>query len=232
MNHTSRIIYVVLIALLLTKTTSGQNLPVGDSWYTNPLGFSPIDLHTKNGFLYPALVVGAVLLFTSPDSGFVKERFWGAEGGASFGYKYPYTNLVQANGSVGVFVRKWLSVGVDAGLTMPQDKYNSTIGISIRPFARFYFLQYRTWQAYFESGGGIIYFVDKFPVATEQDPRTGLNVNGTTRYGIGIDANLSEQSRINFGIRHVHISNGNAKGVEHNPSHDSNGFFAGYVLKF
>ena len=103
----------------------------------------------------------------------------------------------------------------------------STSGFALRPFARFYPINKEKWRLYFESGGGLIYTLTEFPKPTDQDSRRGLKLNGITKYGIGSDINISKSTAIMFGIRHIHISNGNAKGEERNPSHDSNGFFLG-----
>jgi len=32
------------------------------------------------------------------------------------------------------------------------------------------------------------------------------------------------------GVKHFHLSNGNIKGIQRNPSHDSNGLFAGLIM--
>lgn len=205
----------------------GQSFAYGDHWYSNPLGFDPVNLHTKNGFLIPAIAVGICLLATEADSQLVDRIGFYNESGFSWGYKYPYTSLFQNNTGVQFFLRKWMAAGVDLGFYFPKDSFNSTTGISIRPFFRFYPINNDSWRLYFESGGGFIYFHEQFPKPTDQDPRLGTNWNGTTRYGLGGEINFSKSISFLFGVRHVHVSNGNTKGVERNPSHDSNGIFVG-----
>ena len=73
----------------------------------------------------------------------------------------------------------------------------------------------------------MIYFIDNFPKPTTQDNRLGTYWNGTTKYGIGTSIHLKNNMDLLFGARHLHISNGNTKGAERNPSHDSNGLFVG-----
>jgi hypothetical protein len=72
-----------------------------------------------------------------------------------------------------------------------------------------------------------VYTFTEFPKPIDQDSRLGLKLNGITKYGVGTDINITKSTAIMFGLRHIHISNGNAKGEERNPSHDSNGFFIG-----
>jgi len=186
-----------------------------------------INLHTKNGFLIPAIVVGVCLLTTQADSQFVDRIGFYNESGISWGYKYPYSSLFQNNTGVQFFLRRWMAIGIDLGLYFPKDSFNSTTGISLRPFFRFYPINTDSWRLYFESGGGFIYFQDQFPKPTDQDSRLGTNWNGTTRYGLGGEVNFSKTISFLFGIRHVHVSNGNTQGVERNPSHDSDGIFIG-----
>jgi hypothetical protein len=147
--------------------------------------------------------------------------------GVTTGYKYPYSTVIQNNTGVNLMMRKWMSVGAEFSTTNPFDNYNNTLGFAVRPFARFYGVNKPVWKVWFEAGGGIVYFTDNFPKPTLQDNRNGTFWNGTTKYGIGASIRLKNNMDILFGARHLHISNGNTKGTERNPSHDSNGLFAG-----
>lgn len=220
---------IIFLLLLLSNTglIYSQQFSYGDHWYDNPLGFNPVNLHTKNGFLIPAIAVTICLLATEKDSLLVNKLNYYNETGISWGYKYPNTILYQNNTGLQYFLRNWMSVGLDLGFYFPKDKFNNTAGIALRPFARFYPVNNANWRLYFESGGGFIYFFDQFPKPNDQDGRLGTNWNGTTRYGIGTEINLNRSLAFLFGIRHIHVSNGNTSGVERNPSHDSNGIFLG-----
>ena len=135
--------------------------------------------------------------------------------------------MPQNNLGINFQLRKFISVGIELDIYFPRDNFNKTTGFALRPFARFYPLNKEKWRLYFESGGGFIYLLNEFPEPTDQDNRLGTQWNGTTKYGIGSEINASESTAIIFGVRHLHISNGNTKGAERNPSHDSNGFFLG-----
>lgn len=217
---------ILLITIAFTLTVKAQ-YPFGDKWYQNPLGFKPVELHTSMGFIIPAVVVAGGLLLTAKDSTLNNRLSVYTEGGISFGYKYPYTTVVQSNTGVNFMLRKWMSVGAEFSVTSPFDEYNSTLGFSIRPFARFYMINRPSWKFWFESGGGMIYFLDNFPKPTTHDPRLGTYWNGTTKYGLGVQINISNKASLFCGARHLHISNGNSKGAGRNPSHDSNGLFVG-----
>lgn len=219
------VLYLVL--LVLTQQVRAQ-YPIGDKWYTNPLGFKPLELHASKGFVFPAIAVGTILLLSRKDPDLKNRLSLYNETGFSWGYKYPYSFLPQNNTGINYMLRKYMSVGVEFSAYFPRDEFNSTAGFAIRPFARFYPVNNNKWRLYFESGGGLIYMVDQYPQPTDQDNRLGTYWNGTTKYGLGSEINLGKNQALLFGVRHLHISNGNKKGVERNPSHDSNGFFIGF----
>lgn len=219
--------FLFLAAGMVQARTARAQFPLNDKWYQNPLGFKPLNLHTSMGFIVPALITGTALLLTQKDSSLHSRLSIYSEMGATFGYKYPFTTVVQNNTGINVLMRRWLSVGVEWSTTMPFDDYNHTAGISVRPFARFYAVNKQAWKLWFESGGGLICFADNFPKPTAEDSRLGTFLNGTTKYGIGASVLLQDKMYLTFGARHLHISNGNRKGVDRNPSHDSNGAFAG-----
>lgn len=228
--NTKTIVATILLSLMFYQ--SNAQTSYGDKWYQNPLGFAPLNLHTSMGFIVPAVAVGACLLLTKKDTSLKHRLSAYSEAGFSWGYKYPYTFLPQINTGINFQLRKFMSVGVEFGMYFPRDDFNKTTSFAIRPFARFYPVNKEKWSLYFESGGGFIYLVDEFPKPTDQDNRLGTYWNGTTKYGIGATVQLNQPNAILFGVRHLHISNGDAKGVERNPSHDSNGFFIGLTHKF
>ena len=221
----NRYSFIVLFFLMMGK--SFAQFPQGDKWYQNPLGFEPLKLHTSMGFIVPAAVAGTALLLTKKDSTLRDRLSIYSEMGITFGYKYPYSTLVQNSTGVNLMIRKWMSIGSEFSTTAPFDDYNNTVGFAIRPFARFYALNKPDWKLWFEAGGGMIYFIDNFPKPTTQDNRLGTYWNGTTKYGIGTSIHLKNNMDLLFGAQHLHISNGNTKGAERNPAHDSNGLFAG-----
>lgn len=223
---------LTLLALIgiFSVAHSGAQYAQGDSWRTNPLGFEPLGLHTRMGFILPAAAAGIILLTTKSYDG-AEVSFFDTLG-YSRGYKYPETNLFQNNVGVNYQVRKYLSIGAEFSWYRPFDDFNGTDGFGLRPFARFFFLSGSRLKLYFESGGGIIGFLDEFPKPTDRDGRLGTFINGTTKYGLGGEIAVSDEISVILGVQHVHVSNGNTLGAERNPSHDSNGGFLGIAYSF
>lgn len=220
------IFFTALIICFRTQIAQAQFWE-GDTWYNNPLGFEPVKMHTSMGFLIPAAAVGVCLWATRKDTTLRHRISVYQESGFSWGYKYPQTYLPQLNTGINLHLRRWMSVGAEFDLYFPRDEFNSTTGIAVRPFARFYPVNREKWRCFFESGGGLLYTVSNFPRPTDQDARLGTRLNGTTKYGLGFEWNFTRTTSVLFGLRHIHVSNGNTSGVERNPSHDSNGFFVG-----
>lgn len=223
-----RFLLTVFMVGLFCSYTQAQ-FSYGDHWYDNPLGFEPLKLHTSMGFIVPAVAAGACLLLTKKDSTLKQRLSIYNDVGMNWGYKYPYTFLPQNNTGINYQLRKFMSLGVEFMALFPRDDFNKTTGFAIRPFARFYPVNRANWRLYFESGGGFVYTLTEFPQPTDRDGRLGLQLNGITKYGIGADVNISRNTSVVFSVRHLHVSNGNTKGVERNPSHDSNGFSIGLL---
>lgn len=224
-------IIIAAILMLFVSFQAKAQYPYGDHWYSNPLGFKPLELHSSKGFIVPAFAVAAVMSFTKKATSLHNRLSIYNETGLSWGYKYPYTFVPQNNTGINFQLRKYMSVGVEFDVYLPRDDFNKTTGFAIRPFARFYPVNKEKWRMYFESGGGFIYLLDEFPKPTDQDNRLGTQWNGTTKYGLGAEINFNKSNAVMVGVRHLHISNGNTKGEKRNPSHDSNGFFIGLSQK-
>ncbi|MDX2056611.1 MAG: acyloxyacyl hydrolase [Gemmatimonadales bacterium] len=206
---------------------AAQSFPPGDRWYQNPLGFSPLQLHTRNAFVVPAVAVALGLLLTDREPDLVRGFRPEVGLGQSWGYKYPHASVTQMAAGGEFQLRRWLAVGVEADAVFPRDDFNEATGFAVRPWARFYPVTRKGWRLYFESGGGLIRFDRHFPAPTDRDPRRGTRWNGLTKYGVGGAVRVGPTIELRIAARHVHVSNGNAEGEARNPSHDSNGIFVG-----
>lgn len=132
--------------------------------------------------------------------------------------------------------RRWLAIGTELSVYHPSDAFNDTWGVGIRPFLRFYGVNNPGFALFFESGAGLILFAEPFPQPTTgyglfSESRTGTQLNGSPKYGIGSEIRLAHTMSLLAGIRHVHVSNGNNPGYERNPGHDSNGFYVGLTYR-
>jgi len=217
---------VLAVTCLLWTPSSSLTYPYGDRWYQNPLGFEPVALHTRNGFLLPALGALLALTLTDPDASTGAWR-WRAGGGVAEGYKHPATTMSQLSLGAEWRARRYMALGADVELHLPYDDYNATAGLALRPFARVIPARGERWEAWFEAGGGLVRYFDEFPQPTALDSRRGTFLNGTTQYGVGAEWRLTDATAFQVAARHVHVSNGNTIGAARNPSHDSNGLFVG-----
>ena len=225
-----KIIFLFLVALLFSKDSWAQYPPF-TKWYQNPLGFKPLNLHTANGIIIPAVAATVCLLLTKKDPAIVNKFSYFNENGFSYGYIPPYTTIYQNNTGMLFHARRWLAIGAELTVYGAWDNINNTWGIGIRPFVRFYPVHGDQFRLYFESGAGIIAFQQEFPKPSGffGDYRSGTHFNGSPKYGIGAEVSLNKSFSIQFGIRHLHISNGNIWGSDQNPGHDSNGFCLGFL---
>jgi opacity protein-like surface antigen len=192
-----------------------------------------VELSSAPGFFWGAAAVSACLLFTKKDSSFHKRIFLYEDAGAGAGYKAPYTFVIQNSTGLLYKIRNWMAVGAAFNSFYLSDNTNNTWAFGVRPFARWYALRKPRFNAYFEYGAGVSYSLSRFPLTgTGWDgdtSRTGTHFNFTPAYGFGAEVKISGNVLLQAGMRHTHLSNGNIKGIDRNPSHDSNGFFIGFM---
>ena len=231
-------ILIFSFCCLLAQNGIGQNskmYPPFTKWYQDPLGLKPLQLSTAFGFVWGSAAVAASLLLTKKDTAFQKKIFVYCEGGYGFGYKNPYTTVLNNDMSVLYETRKWMSLGIEWNSFHFNDKLNKTWTLGIMPFARWFLYKSKNINLFFHYGAGISYSFAKFPLSGtgwENDTaRTGTKFNFLSKYGSGIGFHLKNKLSIELGIRHFHLSNGNIKGIQRNPSHDSNGFFLGITYE-
>ncbi len=226
--------YVALaLSFTLQEGKCQSFYPPFTKWYQDPLGAKPLELSSAFGFVWGSAGVAACLIFSKKDPSFKKRTAFYQEAGYSFGYKFPYTRVLQNEIGVLCDLRKWLSAGFGWNGFYFKDKINSTCGFGFRPFARWYPLVTQKTKLFFEYGAGVAYSIEKFPLTgtgwKADTARVGTRFNFTTKYGIGAEIKLSPTLTLQTGIRHFHVSNGNITGIKRNPSHDSNGLFAGLL---
>lgn len=226
-------------SLLLTQQSFGQvnnsfgSLPPFTKWYQNPLGVSPISLHTGNGIYLPAIAATAILIFTKKDTTLKKRISYYYDIGVSYGYYASKTTVYQNDIGILFKVKKYMSLGAEFMTYKVSDDVNNTWGFGIRPFVRFYPIHKDNFKLFFQSGAGLMYFIKEFPQPSGffGDNRMGTNSNGSSKYGIGTEFNLNKQLSGTVGLWHVHVSNGDHPSYERNPGHDSNGFSIGLIYK-
>ncbi len=223
---------VFLTLCVLLSTVSAQYPPF-TKWYQNPLGFKPVNLHTANGIILPAIAAGVGLLLTKKDSTVKKRLSFYTDAGFSKGYYASRTMVYQNDIGVLFRMRKFLSIGVEWVNYHVSDEVNNTWGFGLRPFARFYPVRKENFSLFFQSGAGLIYFLKEFPQPSGffGDNRMGTKWNGCPKYGMGSEFRLGKIIVGRAGFWHVHVSNGDYPGFERNPGHDSNGITIGLGLQ-
>jgi hypothetical protein len=228
---------IFLICLLTYSKISNcqrQGLyPPFTKWYQDPLGLTPIELSTAFGFVWASAAVTACLVLTNNDSAFHKRISAYSEEGYSLGYKSPYTGVLHNELGLVYGVRKWLASGLGCNLLHFKDKINNTWTIGVVPFARWYPYQGKRIRFFIQYGAGISYSLKKFPLTGtgwESDTaRTGTKFNLMSKYGCGAEFHITKRLSFQTTVIHFHLSNGNIKGIQRNPSHDSNGLFVAVI---
>jgi hypothetical protein len=234
-----RLIIVILISLLCSKQTFAQvdnsfgTLPPFTKWYQNPLGVSPIALHTANGIYLPAIAATVVLVFTKMDTSISQRISYYDDIGASFGYYASKTSVYQNNFGILYPVRSYMTLGVEFSTVHVIDDINNTWGLGLRPFVRFYAIHKENFKLFFQSGAGLILFAETYPKPSGfyGDYREGTKLNGSPKYGIGTEFRINRYFSGQLGIWHIHFSNGNHPSSDRNPGHDSNGLSFGLIYK-
>lgn len=241
MKSTGRHIIVILFLPLLLSVQKGNSqeknpYPPFTKWYQDPLGLKPLELSSATGFVWGAAAVASCLLFTKKDTGFSKNVSVYQESAWGWGYKPPYTTAWQQEVGLSIDVRKFLTLGMGWNIFSFRDKTNNTMAFGLRPFAKWYPYRGKKFNLFIEYGAGICYAVDRFPLTgtgwQTDTARTGTRFNFISKYGAGLTFHFRERISLASGIRHFHLSNGNIRGIQRNPSHDSNGFFLGLTYVF
>lgn len=221
-----------IISLTASTQTFGQYPPF-TKWYQNPLGFKPLNLHTSNGIIIPAVAATAILLLTKNDRILANRFLYCDEMGVSYGYYASKTTVYQNNIGLLYQARKLMSLGAAFSTVHVTDDINNTWGFGIGAFVRFYPVNKDNFKLFFQSGAGLLLFAENYPKPSGffGDHREGTKLNGNPKYGIGIEFKLNNQFLGQAGLWHIHFSNGNHPSFERNPGHDSNGISVGLIFK-
>lgn len=224
-------VITLFVVFSFTLTCYSQHPSIGQyppftKWYQNPLGISPVSLHTGNGIYIPALAATAILIFTKKDSTISDRISFYEDIGVSYGYYASKTTVYQNNIGILYKARKYMSLGAEISVVHVQDEINNTWGLGIRPFVRFYPIHHEKFKLFFQSGAGLIVFAENYPKPSGffGDNREGTRLNGSPKYGIGTEIKINKHITTQLAVWHIHFSNGDHPSDERNPGHDSNGF--------
>ena len=93
-----------------------------------------------------------------------------------------------------------------------SDVYIAGLGI----LGRWHFLRRDRWSLFLDGGGGVSYADQEFP----QHPYDGTNFNFTGKVGGGGTWALGDGAHLIAGVRYFHLSNGQIRGKDDNPTYD------------
>lgn len=91
--------------------------------------------------------------------------------------------------------------------------------------ARWHFVNNPGWSMFLEGGAGVIQ-------GNNQIPYGGTHFNFTPQAGVGFTIRLADNLHLILAGRYFHLSNASIEGVNHNPSIDAFGGYAGIVIEF
>lgn len=102
-----------------------------------------------------------------------------------------------------------------------SDVYIGGIGL----LGRWHFLRGDRWSVFIDGGGGVTYADQEFP----QSPYDGTNFNFTGKVGLGATYELRDQLHLIGGARYFHLSNGQIRKADDNPTFDGIQFWGGVM---
>jgi hypothetical protein len=102
-----------------------------------------------------------------------------------------------------------------------SDVYIGGIGL----LGRWHFLRGNKWSVFIDGGGGVTYADQEFP----QSPYDGTNFNFTGKVGLGATYEFHEHTHLIGGARYFHLSNGQIRHADDNPTFDGIQFWGGVM---
>lgn len=117
-----------------------------------------------------------------------------------------------------------VSVYDAGGQLQPEDRSLAALpvdtrGVGASLFLRYYAVESERFSTFVDASAGVVRFQDAFPPGGTQN-------NGAARFGVGVQARLTDSTSVMTGLRWMHISNGGGLNAD-NPGYDSNGAYVG-----
>ncbi len=209
--------------------------PPYTKWYQDPLGIKPLELSTAFGFVWASVATAACLIFTKKDSLLQKNITFYTEVGKTIGYKPPFTASNQNEIGIIFGLRPNMSLGFSLSSYHFKDNINDTYTFGFMPLVKWDLFRSKKVDFYFQYNAGISYSLSIFPLTGTglgtDTSRYGTKFNFLAKYTIGADYFLTNKIALQVALKHFHLSNGNIKGIERNPSYDGNGLSIGLMYK-
>lgn len=168
---------------------------------------------------------GQATTIPTPAKRFGDRGSWWISLGGGYANDFGDMSDFNAYGAVSNFLADGLEFGVELGGWYFLQDGDDAGGINGSMVVRYHFWRSedRDWTVYADVGIGLI--------ATSDDvPPGGTSFNFTPRAGVGFTRALTEDLRLQVGLRWHHMSNARIDGDDSNPGHDALMIYAGVVI--
>lgn len=207
--------------LLFVLALPGDILFCQDNWdWRDPVDLGFIDLADNKLILYNAIGAGLVSILnsqTEKDS----SHHWSFYGEYFEEYKRsPLSNVYMIRSRISWPIKKFLRMGGDMKIYGVFDEDIRTGGLGVELTFQWHIYSGRKIRLAYDNGVGPNYFLQAFPAG-------GTRFNFSTHYGLTIQIRIPGERWVTLGIRNLHVSNADIKGVTRNPALDGLGLIVG-----
>ena len=140
--------------------------------------------------------------------------------------RFSVDELYNLNLSAGYYLWDNHSLNVELQGYWADQPFDSDVWIGgIGVLGRWHFYRGSKWSLFIDGGGGVTYADQEFP----QSPYDGTNFNFTGKVGLGATYEISDDTHLIAGARYFHLSNGNYRNRDDNPTYDGIQFWGGVM---
>jgi hypothetical protein len=140
--------------------------------------------------------------------------------------RFSVDELENVNVSYGYFFWNNNSLNLELQGYRGDQEFDSDVYIvGIGVLGRWHFLRGNKWSIFFDGGGGITYADQEFP----QSPYDGTNFNFTGKVGLGATWEFHDHTHLIGGARYFHLSNGQIRKPDDNPTFDGIQYWGGVM---
>ena len=140
--------------------------------------------------------------------------------------RFSVDELYNLDLSVGYFLWDNHQLNLELQGYWADQPFDSDVWIGgIGVLGRWHFLRGDKWSVFIDGGGGVTYADQEFP----QSPYDGTNFNFTGKVGLGATYAIGDDTRLIAGARYFHLSNGNYRNRDDNPTFDGIQFWGGVM---
>lgn len=145
--------------------------------------------------------------------------------GAGAAYDFSDYEIGDLNFSWSYFLAKDVEFNVEGAILYFNQPGNNAVGFSPSMIFRWHFINKGDWTVFADLGIGVM-------VASDEVPSGGTQFDFTPRAGAGVTYALTEDLRLQVGLRWFHVSNARINGDDNNPAIDAPMLYAGLIWPF